>query len=86
MENQYLGESIGASIGLYIWGSYRKYGKLDLLYVACFMGNFMENILKRDFQNGDSILLLHGAPVKSNCDGLKPDFNLTNGIILKPLY
>ena len=31
---------------------------------------FMEKILKNDFQNEDSILLLHGSLVKSNFDGL----------------
>ena len=27
--------------------------------------------MKRDFQNGDGSILLHGAPVKSNFDGFK---------------
>ena len=33
---------------------------------------FIENIENRVFQNGDSIILFHGALVKSNFDGLKP--------------
>ena len=30
-----------------------------------------ENISRSDFQNGDGIILLHEALVKSNFDGLK---------------
>ena len=32
---------------------------------------FLENILKRHFQNEDGIILLHGAPVQSKFDGFK---------------
>ena len=43
--------------------------------IAALFGNrcvvFMEKTLKRDFQNGDGIILPHRAPVKSKCDGLK---------------
>ena len=39
--------------------------------MKCFL-IFIKLILKRDLQHGHGVILLHGAPVKSNFDGLKP--------------
>ena len=43
-----------------------------ILYLAHFRLLFMENILDKVFQNGDSIILVHGALVRSNFARLNP--------------
>ena len=45
--------------------------KMGIVFVAFCLADLIESMLKRDFPNGDGIILLHGALAKPNVDGLK---------------
>ena len=53
--------------------TYRKYGNGFLL---CISDNFYYQYLKTDFRNGGNVILLHGAIIKSNLNGLNSPRNL----------